>query len=100
MTKTRSSLVAAATLVLSTTILFAQSAPTDKPSPYEGVSTPPANDTINTSEQAPAIPPAAAVPAPPPAPAPAAAQAPAPAASSNPDAGIIETPLPPSVGEY
>ena len=98
MTKTRSFLVAAATLVLSTTILFAQSAPTDKPSPYEGVSTPPANDTINTSEQAPATPPAAAVPAP--APAPVAAQAPAPAASSNPDAGIIETPLPPSVGEY
>jgi hypothetical protein len=95
MTKTRFSLVAAATLVLSTTILFAQSAPTDaKPSPYEGVSTPPANDTINTSEQAPATPPAAAAPAPPP------VQAPAPAAPSNPDAGIIETPLPPSVGEY
>jgi hypothetical protein len=98
MTKTRFSLVAAATLVLSTTMLVAQSAPTNaKPSPYEGVSVPPANDNITTSEQAPATPPAAvAVPAPPPPP----AKAPAPAVSNNPDAGIIETPLPPSADEY
>jgi hypothetical protein len=97
MTKTRFSLVAAATLVLSTTMLVAQSAPTNaKPSPYEGVSVPPANDNITTSEQAPATPPAAvAVPAPPPPP-----PAKAPAVSSNPDAGIIETPLPPSADEY
>jgi hypothetical protein len=85
MTKTRFSLTAAATLVLSTTFLSAQSAPADsaqKPSPYQGVSVPPANDAITTTEQAPA----ATRPAP----------APPPAATSNPDAGIIETPLPPS----
>jgi hypothetical protein len=102
MTKTRISLAAAATLVLGTTFLSAQSAPADaapaaagqaaKPSPYQGVSAPPANDVITTTEQAPAPPAAAARPAP--------APAPAPAASSNPDAGIIETPLPPSVQEY
>jgi hypothetical protein len=95
MTKTRFSLTAAATLVLSTTFLTAQSAPADagqgaKPSPYQGVSVPPANDAITTTEQAPAAPAVATRPAP------AAAPAPAPAAPSNPDAGIIETPLPPS----
>jgi hypothetical protein len=78
MNKPRFSLVAAATLVLSTSLLFGQA----KPSPYEGVSTPPTDDTINTSEQ----------------------QAPAtvtkPAQTPNPDAGIIEKPLPPSVQEY
>jgi hypothetical protein len=100
MTKTRFSLVAAATLVLSSTMLVAQSAPTSaKPSPYEGVSVPPANDSITTSEQAPVTPPAAvAAPAPAPAPPPPAAKAPA--VSNNPDAGIIETPLPPSADEY
>ncbi len=97
MTKTRFSLTAAATLVLSTTFLSAQSAPADsgqaaKPSPYQGVSVPPANDAITTTEQAPAAPAAATKPAPPPA----AAPAPPPAATSNPDAGIVETPLPPS----
>ena len=95
MTKTRFSLTAAATLVLSTTFLSAQSAPADsgpKPSPYQGVSVPPANDDIKTTEQAPAAPAAATKPAPPPA----AAPAPPPAATSNPDAGIVETPLPPS----
>jgi hypothetical protein len=86
MTKTHISLATAATLVLSTPFLLAQA----KPSPYEGVSRPPANDTITTTEQAPA----AAAPAR--AQAPAAAPAPAPAAKSNPDAGIIETPLPPA----
>jgi len=93
MTKTRFSLTAAVTLVLSTTFLSAQSAPADsgpKPSPYQGVSVPPANDAITTTEQAPA----ATQPAP--APPPAAAPAAPPAATSNPDAGIVETPLPPA----
>jgi hypothetical protein len=84
MKTSRLTLAAAASLLLSTPFLLAQA----KPSPYEGVSTPPANDSINTTEQAPATQ------------APAAAPAPAPAAKSNPDAGIIETPLPPSAGEY
>jgi hypothetical protein len=93
MTKTRFSLTAAATLVLSTTFLSAQSAPADagqaaKPSPYQGVSTPPANDAITTSEQAPTAPAVVTRPAP------AAAPAPAPAAPSNPDAGIVEAPPP------
>jgi hypothetical protein len=86
MTKTQFSLAAAATLILSTPFLMAQA----KPSPYEGVSVPPASDSITTTDQAPATPPAATAPA----------AKPAPAASSNPDAGIIETPLPPSAGEY
>jgi hypothetical protein len=93
MTKTRFSLTAAATLVLSTTFLSAQSAPADsgqKPSPYQGVSVPPASDAITTTEQAPAVVNR---------PAPAAAPAPPPAASSNPDAGIVEAPLPPSAQE-
>ncbi len=90
MTMSRLTLAAAASLLLSTPFLLAQA----KPSPYEGVSTPPANDAINTTEQAPAPPPAAAAPAP------AAAAAPAPAAKTNPDAGIIETPLPASAGDY
>jgi hypothetical protein len=99
MTKTRFSLTAAATLVLSTTFLSAQSAPADsgqaaKPSPYQGVSVPPANDAITTTEQAPAAPAPATKPAPPPA----AAPAPPPAATSNPDAGIVETPLAPAAG--
>ena len=93
MTKTRFSLTAAATLVLSTAFLSAQSAPANsgpKPSPYQGVSVPPANDAITTTEQAPA----ATQPAP--APPPAAAPAAPPAATSNPDAGNVETPLPPA----
>jgi hypothetical protein len=81
MKKTRVSLATAATLILSSPFLLAQA----KPSPYEGVSRPPANDTITTTEQAPATPAKPAV-APPP----------APAAKSNPDAGIIEAPLPPA----
>ena len=88
MKTSRLTLAAAASLLLSTPFLLAQA----KPSPYEGVSTPPANDSINTTEQAPATQPPAAAQAP--------AVAPAPAAKSNPDAGIIETPLPPSVGDY
>jgi hypothetical protein len=103
MTKSRFSLAAAAALVLSTPLLFAQSAPADpgpvaKPSPYQGVSVPPANDAITTTEQAPATP--AVVTRPAPAPAPATPPAPAPATDSNPDSGIIETPLPPSADEY
>ena len=88
MTKTRFSLAAAATLVLSTPLLFAQS---DKPSPYQGVSEPPASDVITTTEQAPATPVVVTRPAP----VPLANPAPvvAPAVSSNPDEGIIETPL-------
>src|ERR1700726_4690620 len=86
MKKTCFSLAAAATLVLSSPFLLAQA----KPSPYEGVSTPPSSDAITTTEQAPATPPAVATPAP----------APAPAVQSNPDAGIIETPLPASSEDY
>jgi hypothetical protein len=88
MKTSRLTLAAAASLLLSTPFLLAQA----KPSPYEGVSTPPANDSINTTEQAPATPAPAAAPAPTP--------APAPAAKTNPDAGIIETPLPASAGDY
>jgi hypothetical protein len=95
MKTSRVTLAAAASLFLSTPFLLAQA----KPSPYEGVSAPPANDSINTTEQAPATPPAAA-PAPAPVAAPAPAIAPAPAAKSNPDSGIIETPLPASEGDY
>jgi hypothetical protein len=84
MTMTHFSRATLATLVLSSPFLLAQ----DKPSPYQGVSQPPATDAITTTEQAPATPPPAAV-------APAPAAAPAPAKASNPDAGIIETPLPP-----
>jgi hypothetical protein len=88
MKNTRVSLATVATLILSSPFLLAQ----QKPSPYEGVSTPPANDSITTTDQAPASAPVT--------PAPAAAQpvapTPAPAAKNNPDAGIVETPLPPS----
>ncbi|MGC2403512.1 MAG: hypothetical protein WA510_27220 [Acidobacteriaceae bacterium] len=83
------SLAAAATLVLSSPLLLAQA----KPNPYEGVSAPPADD-ITTSQQAPATPPAAAIPAPAPA-----AQAQPPVSKNNPDAGIVETPLPPSADD-
>ena len=92
MKKTRFSLAAVATLVLSSPFLLAQA----KPSPYEGVSTPPSSDTINTTEQAPATPPAVATPAAATRPAPAPAALP----QSNPDAGIIETPLPASSEDY
>ena len=102
MTKTRFSLATAATLVLNTTFLCAQSAPAAaapaKPSPYQGVSVPPANDAITTTEQAaPAAVPAPATPAPATRPAPGQATAPAP--SSDPDAGIVETVPPPSADD-
>jgi hypothetical protein len=94
MTKTRFSLATAATLVLNTTLLCAQTAPAAaapaKPSPYQGVSAPPANDAITTTEQAPA-----AAPTPAQAPATRPAPAPSPAVSSNPDAGIVDA-VPPS----
>src|SRR5580692_6233448 len=95
MKKTHFSLAAAATLVLSSPFLLAQA----KPSPYEGVSTPPSSDAITTTEQAPATPAVVTAPAPAPA-ATRPAPAPAPAAQSNPDAGIIETPLPASSEDY
>jgi hypothetical protein len=101
MTKASFSLATAATLVLGSTMVLAQSAPADqaaKPSPYQGVSEPPASDVITTTEQAPAPPAAATRPAPAPTASP--APPPAAAASDNPDAGIIETPLPPSAEEY
>ena len=96
MVKSTMSLAAAATLVLSSAMVFAQAA---KPSPYQGVSEPPTSDAITTTEQAPAeVKPAA------PAPVTAPAAAPAPPAatvsSTNPDAGIIETALPPSATDY
>jgi hypothetical protein len=80
MKKTSLPLAAVATFVLSSPLLLAQA----KPSPYEGVSTPPADDAIQTSQQAPATPPPVVAQAPVAAP---------PAAKNNPDAGIIETPL-------
>src|SRR6202789_141823 len=80
MKNTRVSLATVATLILSSPFLLAQA----KPSPYEGVSQPPANDAITTTAQAPAAAPTTA-------PAQSAAPAPAPAAKNNPDAGIVET---------
>ena len=109
MKKAHVSLTAAATLILSSNLLFAQSAPADaaqgsKPSPYEGVSTPPPANTIDVTQQPEAEPTAApapqAAPVTPAAPAAAPIPAQAPAAAGNPDAGIIETPLPPSTQEY
>lgn len=94
MMKTQFSLAVAASLVLSSAGLVAQttgSGQTSKPSPYEGVSVPPASDAITTSEEAPAV-------------APAAVAAPvrpyAAAVASNPDAGIIETALPSNTPDY
>ena len=95
MKHTRFCLAATAALVLSSSLSFAQ----QKPSPYEGVSEPPANDVITPTEQAPAlapiIRPPAAVIVPPAAPAVSSS-----AVTADPDAGIIETPLPPSASEY
>lgn len=110
MLKARVSLPAAAALILSSSLLSAQTAPAQqevKPSPYEGVSRPPAAEVIAPSEQplpdpaaAPVSPaPTAAMPAATPATPQTPATAPS-AANSNPDAGIIESPLPPSADEY
>jgi hypothetical protein len=87
MKKTPFSLALAATVVLSSPLLLAQT----KPSPYEGVSTPPADDSITTSQQAPATPPPAAVVAPAPVAAAPAPVAQTPATKDNPDAGIVES---------
>ncbi len=103
MMRTNFSLVAVATLVFSSPFLVAQTASGQaaKPSPYEGVSVPPANEAITTTEQttpaaAPVTPPVSVAPAVAP---PAVAAPPAAATSDNPDAGIIETPLPPSADD-
>jgi hypothetical protein len=88
MKNTRVSLATVATLILSSPLLLAQA----KPSPYEGVSQPPANDAITTTEQAPVAAPATTSPVT----APSAAPAPVPAAKNNPDAGIVETAPPAS----
>jgi type IV secretory pathway VirB10-like protein len=88
----KSSLIlAGATLALTGAVAVAQS--TAKPSPYEGVSQPPASDVIHATE-APAPAPQSATTTAPSLPPPAAApvkQAPAPA--ENPDYGIVETPV-------
>ena len=87
-------ILAGATLALTSAIAVAQT--TAKPSPYTGVSQPPATDLINATQQ-PVV-----TPAPPELPAPAAvsaAQQPAapptskPAPAENPDYGIVETPV-------
>ncbi len=108
MTKTRFSLAMAASLVLSGTGMYAQTAPTApaaKPSPYEGVSVPPSSDAITTSEETPAAPPAVAAPvvAAPAVTAPVVVSSARPAVAavaSNPDAGIIETALPSNTPDY
>jgi hypothetical protein len=95
MSKTRISLAMAATLILCSTGLYAQTASgaqTAKPSPYEGVSTPPSADAITTSEDSPVAAPVAPVVVPP--------RPSVPAVASNPDAGIIETPLPGNTADY
>lgn len=94
MNKSKVSLAAAATFVLSSSMVFAQA---DKPSPYQGVSEPPVSDAITTTEQAPAE---VKAPAEAKAPAEVKPPAPAPVPVTNPDAGIIETPLPPSATDY
>lgn len=94
----KSSLIlAGATLALTSAVAIAQT--TAKPSPYEGLSQPPASDVIRATESPTVVPPAmtTATPAPTlPAPAavsvkqtPAASTAPA----ENPDYGIVETPV-------
>jgi hypothetical protein len=90
MIKIRFCLASAATLALSTPLLLAQSS---KPNPYQGVSEPPASDVITTTEQAPDVPVVVTRPAPAPVPVAPPAPVAAPVVSSNPDEGIIETPL-------
>ncbi len=97
MIKTHVSLAIAASLVLSSaglvaqTTQIAQAGQTSKPSPYEGVSVPPASDAITTSEEAPAAPPPAVA---------APVRPYASAVSADPDAGIIETALPANTPDY
>ena len=94
----KSSLIlAGATLALTSAVAVAQT--TAKPSPYEGLSQPPASDVIRATESPAAVPPAMVTAAPAPSlPAPAAApvqQAPSAstAPASNPDYGIVEAPV-------
>lgn len=87
-------ILAGATLALTGAVALAQTTP--KPSPYQGVSQPPASDVIRATEAPAVVPPAIAAPAPPPAvmAPPATAVKPAPAApAENPDYGIVETPV-------
>lgn len=92
----KSSLIlAGATLALTSAVAVAQT--TAKPSPYQGVSQPPASDVIRATEAPTVVPPPAATAAPalpasvatPVKQAPAATTAPA----ENPDYGIVETPV-------
>ncbi len=92
--------VAIAAALLSTTVWAAQSAANPpagnsdvavaKPSPYQGVSTPPASDVITTSDEEAAPPPAARI-QPAPAPKPSALAAAKPAAESDPDSALMVT---------
>ena len=92
-------ILSGATMALASAIAMAQ-APV-KTSPYEGVSQPPASDSIRATVSVPATPPAvvespAAAPALPPA-APAVVK-PSAAKLENPDYGILETPVPEATG--
>lgn len=78
---------AGATLALTGAVAVAQT--TAKPSPYEGLSQPPASDVIRATEAPPVVPPPAATAAPT---LPAAKPAPVKPAE-NPDYGIVETPV-------
>lgn len=83
-------LIAFASALLLVPVAFAQQA---AQSSYQGVSSPPANDAIVTSqdESTPAAKPSPSVPASQPAAAPATSPAPAPAPAANPDEGIVTT---------
>src|ERR1700748_355236 len=89
-------ILAGATLALTSAVAVAQT--TAKPSPYEGLSQPPASDSIRTTEAPVVTPPATPAAFAPTLPAPAAApvkQAPAATTTpaENPDYGIVETPV-------
>jgi hypothetical protein len=89
-------ILSGATLALASAIATAQT--TAKPTPYEGVSQPPAADTIRATEAAPVTAPAPAAEIAVPAPAAPAAVRPAPAPAGNPDYGIVEGPAPVAEG--
>ncbi len=57
----KSSLILGATLALTSAVAIAQT--TAKPSPYEGLSQPPASDVIRATESPAAVPPAMTAPA-------------------------------------
>jgi hypothetical protein len=89
-------ILAGATLALTSAVAVAQT--TAKPSPYEGLSQPPASDVIRATDS-PAIAPAAPPTLPPPTAT--VKQAPAttrPAPVENPDYGIVEVPVPAESG--